>query len=107
VSGTLTVGFYAAGLPSVVKKGNEYVVVKNTGKVQINLKGWTITTKANKVLKLPTKVLAPGASVRVHPGTGKTTTTDIYLKRGASFNDKHDLLRLRDLAKVVVASRSY
>ena len=104
---TVKVGFYAAALGAVAKTRNEYVVVKNTGKVTVNLKGWTITTKARKVLTLPSKSLASGKSVRIHPGTGRTTASDIYLRRGKSFNDSHDLLTLKDLRKVVIATKKY
>jgi hypothetical protein len=100
-------GMYAGTLGTVVKTANEYVVVKNSGKVGLNLKSWTITTKAGKKLTLPSKALLPGKSVKVHPGTGRTTSTDLYLKRGASFGNTHDTLTMRDIRKVVVATKRY
>ena len=98
---------YAGALSTVVKTSNEYVLVKNTGKVPVNLKAWTITTRAGKKLTLPSKALSAGRWVRVHPGTGRTTSTDLYLRRGASFGNTHDTLTLRDTRRVVVASKRY
>ena len=103
----LTAGFYAVSMPSFKKSGDKYVTIKNTGKISINLKKWTILTKAKKVLTLPSKVLAPGKSVRIHPGSGRTRATDIYLKKSTRLFGAHELLKLRDLAKVVVATRKW
>ncbi len=105
-SAVISAGFYALSMPSHKASGDEFVTVKNTGKVAVNLARWTITTKARKVLVLPSRKLAAGASVRVHPGTGKTTAKDLYLRKGASFAT-HDSLKLRDLAKMIVASRTW
>ena len=101
------IAMYAGLLGTVQKTANEYVVVKNSGKVAVNLKGWSITTKAGKKLTLPSKALSPGKTVKVHPGTGRTTSTDLYLRRGASFGDAHDRLTLKDSRAVVVATKSY
>jgi hypothetical protein len=103
----MTAGFYAVSMPSHKASGNKYVTIKNTGKISVNLKGWTITTKAKKKLTLPSKSLAPGKSVRIHPGSGRTTSADIYLKKGSSLFARHESLTLRDLAKVTVATRKW
>ena len=87
---------YTASLGTMRRTTNEYVTVKNNGKVPFSLGSWTITTKAGKKLTLPAKVLNPAKSVRVHPGSGRTTSTDLYLRRGSSFGNTHDRLRLRD-----------
>ncbi len=101
------IAMYSGALGTVVKTRNEYVLVKNTSRFSVNLKAWTITTRAGKKLTLPSKALAAGRWVRVHPGTGRSTSTDLYLRRGASFGNTHDTLTLRDTRRVVVASKRY
>jgi hypothetical protein len=104
-AGPLTV--YKASLPSMRRTGDEYLTIKDPGRSEFNLRSWTLTTKAGKTLTLPTKVLVPGSSVRIHPGSGRTTRSDIYLRRGASFGNTHDRLRLRDGHGALVATKSY
>jgi hypothetical protein len=103
----LTAGFYAVSMPSHKASGDKYVTIKNIGKVAVNLKGWTITTKAKKVLTLPSFSLAVGKSVRIHPGPGRTTGADVYLKKATSMFARHESLTLRDLVKVTVATRKW
>jgi hypothetical protein len=45
--------------------------------------------------------------VRIHPGSGRTKATDIYLKKSSRLFARHESLKLRDLAKVVVATRKW
>lgn len=106
-SRTLGVRFYAAGLGKARTTGDEFVTVKNTGKAPFNLKGWTLRTRAGKVLLLRSRSLGVGDRVRVHPGRGRATATDMYLGRGASFGDRHDTLTLSDPAEVVIALKRY
>jgi len=103
----LTAGFYAVSMPSHKASGDKYVTIKNIGKVAVNLKGWTITTKAKKVLTLPSFSLAVGKSVRIHPGPGRTKGADVYLKKATSVFARHESLTLRDLVKVTVATRKW
>ena len=106
-SATLTSrAFYQAAMPASSTSGNEYVIVKNTGKVTVNLRGWTVKTKAGKVLTLPSFSLKPGKSVKVHTKKGSGNATNIYLNKPNSFA-AHDTLTLRDPAKVVVATRKF
>ena len=109
VVGSEPLAMYAGSLGSLAKAGNEYVVVKNSGTVDVNLKGWTITTKAGKVLTLPSKALAAGRSVQVHPGHRRaTTSTDIYLQAGCLLQrTRTTCCGSATLAKVVVASKRY
>ena len=103
----VTAGFYAVSMPSQRASGDKYVTIKNTGKIALNLKGWTITTKAKKKLTLPSFSLAVGKSVRIHPGSGRTRGADVYLRKGTSMFARHESLTLRDLAKVTVATRKW
>lgn len=100
---------YSLSMPASSTTGNEYVTVKNTGTVAVNLLNWVLTTKTSpaKAYTLPTKSLAPGASVKIHPGFGTTTTTDLYLKKSSSAFGAHDTISLKDLAKTVVATRVF
>ena len=95
----MTAGFYAVSMPSQKASGDKYVTIKNTGKISVNLKGWTITTKAKKVLTLPSYSLAVGKSVRIHPGPGRTRGADVYLRKRTSLFARHESLTLRDLAQ--------
>lgn len=104
-AGALTI--VKATLPSMRRTANEYVTVKNPGASEYNLKGWTITTKAGKKLTLPRTILLPGHSVRIHPGSGSTTAADVYLRRGASFGNAHDRLRLRTQYGALAATKTY
>ena len=45
--------------------------------------------------------------MRIHPGSGRTTRSDMYLRRGASFGDRHDLLRLRDAHGWLLGTKTY
>jgi hypothetical protein len=103
-SATLTAAFYQVSMPAGSTKGDEYVTVKNTGTVAVNLRGWTITTKGGKVLKLPSYALKAGKSVKVHTRKGSSNSTNLYLNKPNSFA-KHDTLTLKDAVKVAVAKR--
>ncbi len=104
---TVATKLYAVSVTAVVVKGDEYLTVKNTGKVAVNLKGWTVKTKDGVTLKLGGISLKPRKSVDVHPGKGKTTKTDVYLGGRAAFADKGGSLKLLDKAKVVVAAKKW
>jgi hypothetical protein len=93
-------------MPASSTSGDEFVTIKNTGTVAVNLKGWTVITKAHKVLTLPSYALKPGTSVKVHTGKGRPNATNLYLNKPNSFA-AHDKLVLKDLAKVSVAARSF
>lgn len=50
---------------------DEYAVLKNTGKVSVNLKGWRLYAgDAAQTFTLPSYSLSPGATVRVITGSG-------------------------------------
>jgi hypothetical protein len=65
---------------------SEYAVIKNTGSLAFDLYGWTLYgVGKNKGHKLPKYVLAPGATVLVHSGSGTTSYRHIYLGRTTPF----------------------
>jgi hypothetical protein len=94
-SATATIGWQAAALVAHRATGREWVQVRNTGKVAIGIRGWTVRTRAGFVLRLPTRTLVPGASVRV------------YVGRVARLGDRHDVLTLRNPRGVTAAVRRY
>ncbi|NED97214.1 lamin tail domain-containing protein [Phytoactinopolyspora alkaliphila] len=74
----------------------EYMVVKNTGSVTINLKDWVVDATPQR-RALPSYTLKPGASVRIHTGSGKQSSGRIYLGYKAPiWNNDGDTGRLYD-----------
>jgi hypothetical protein len=60
----------------------EYVVLKNTGAVTVDLYQWTLRDRASHVYTFAThKYVSPGATVTIHTGTGTNTTTHRYWGR--------------------------
>lgn len=59
--------------------GDEFMQVTNEGGVPVNLSGWALTTGAGFNYTFPAIILPVGNSLRVHPGAGMSTPTDLYL----------------------------
>ncbi|GAA2153318.1 lamin tail-like protein [Humibacillus xanthopallidus] len=75
----------------------EYVVVKNTTKVNRSLKGWTLRDKANHVYTFPTFTLKAGASVTIHTGKGSATQYHRYYNKSwYVWNNTGDTAYLRN-----------
>ena len=89
-----TVSVSQVAITGVHAKGNEYLTLKNRGPVSVKLKGWVLTTKGGHRVTLPTATLAPGATLHVHSGKGKTRGQDLYLGKKAMFGDRHDVVTL-------------
>ncbi|MGH3386090.1 MAG: lamin tail domain-containing protein [Nocardioidaceae bacterium] len=98
----MPINIYQARVVSVHPTGDEYVTVRNTGRVSLNLKSWRLTNRYGRTLTLPTKWLTAGAYVRIHTGSGRARPTDIYLGRSATWGDSHDTARLFDTRSVLV-----
>jgi parallel beta-helix repeat protein len=118
VSGSVAVTTYAAAVTSVhydaagtdsTNLRDEYVVVKNTGSVAVNLSGWTLkVTSSGIVVRLPAYSLGAGAAVVIRTGTGTTTTGNIYLNRTAElWRNTHDTANLVDPLGVLASRASY
>jgi hypothetical protein len=56
----------------------EWVRVTNHSARKRSLTGWTLRDPQSHVYRFPTFTLRPGASVRVHTGSGSNTRTDLY-----------------------------
>lgn len=78
-SGDRTVRVFEAGIRSVHPGPKEYVLVKNVGRVRVNLSGWRLSDASGTTLTLPKHAVRPGLSVRVYTGPGTTTTHRVYV----------------------------
>ncbi len=75
----------------------EYVVLKNVGSEPVNLKGWILRDEAGHEYVFPDFILEPGATVKVHTGSGVNTETDLYWgSNRAIWNNDHDTAYLYD-----------
>ena len=62
----------------------EYVLLKRTGKGDLNLAGWTLSNEHEAVFTFPDKpalVLYKGGAVQIHTGSGSDTPTEMYWNR--------------------------
>ncbi|MDQ1619744.1 MAG: hypothetical protein QOE19_2313, partial [Actinomycetota bacterium] len=102
-----TLAVYQAKVRSVAPAGREYVALKNTGKVTVNLAGWKLKDASGTSLVLPSYSLKPGATVRVYTGTGVKTAKRIFLAKKANVWNRHDTTRLYDRNGAKVSARKY
>jgi uncharacterized protein YjiK len=73
---------YRAEIARVHPRGDEFVVIANSGAVRMNIGGWRLINKRTKTKRsLPPMVVRPGDLVRIHSGSGKSDKNDLYLKR--------------------------
>lgn len=60
----------------------EYVVIRNTTKHRLRMKGWKLhdipRSGSVNTYRFPRFVLKPGKSVRIHTGKGSRTHSDLY-----------------------------
>jgi endonuclease YncB( thermonuclease family) len=67
---------------------NEYTLITNSGDEDVNISGWWIRDsglrgKKGHAFTFPKgSVIKAGASIKVHPGSGKNTKSDYYMKAG-------------------------
>ncbi|MFG1884167.1 lamin tail domain-containing protein [Micromonospora sp. NPDC049102] len=87
----------------------EYVRLTNRRSSTINLKSWTLRDKSRHVYTFSGDVrLAAGASVYIHTGKGKNTSTHRYWGSGAYiWNNTGDSAYLRDSAGKQIDSCSW
>lgn len=63
-------------------RNREYVVIHNSGSRRVTMTGWVLhdvprSGSTNRFV-FPSFRLRPGASVRIHTGSGSNTSTDLY-----------------------------
>lgn len=86
----------------------EWVTVVNTGRSAVNLSGWTLSDDAHHSYRFTHLRLAGHAAVRVHTGTGRDTTANVYQDRRAYvWNNDHDTATLRNSSGRIADSKSW
>ena len=73
---------YRAKITAVHHRGDEFVVIANTGAVPIDIDGWLLVNKRTGKKRILTDlVVRPHHVVRIHSGAGKSDKNDLYLSR--------------------------
>jgi hypothetical protein len=76
---------------------SEWVTVTNTGRYTVNIAGWTLTDASHHTYRFHTLRLGAHQSVKVHTGSGRNTSHDVYQNsRGYIWNNDADTATLRD-----------
>jgi|GEM_PF-846133 len=88
---------------------DEYITIKNIGNTPIDLTGWRIQDAAGHCYMFPNGfILQPGATVTLHSGSGKDSTTDLYWNsKYAIWNNDGDTIYIINPAGKVVLTKSY
>jgi len=74
---------------------SEYVVLKNNLRGPIGMKGWKIKDAAGNKYIFPKFKLKWGASVIIHTGRGRNTSSNLYMRRSVPiWGNTHDTLYL-------------
>jgi Lamin Tail Domain len=87
--------------------GNEFVKVKNIGRISVNLKGYQLRDRSGHVLTLPSYTLKPGSSVKVFTGTGKAAAGKLFLKKTTNVWSTRDTASLFNTKGLKVGSLRY
>jgi competence protein ComEC len=87
----------------------EYVCLVNQTDEPVDLLGWLLRDGAGQdVNTLPDFTLAPEARVRVHPGKGRNSATDLFGISGSPvWNNEGDSVTLLDADGEEIDSQSY
>jgi hypothetical protein len=63
-------------------RNQEYILIRNSGSQRVTMTGWVLhdVPRAGTTNRFvfPSFVLRPGATVRVHTGSGTNTSTDLF-----------------------------
>ncbi|MFF5014857.1 lamin tail domain-containing protein [Streptomyces sp. NPDC001165] len=74
----------------------EWVDVTNPSSRNVNLSGWTLSDRDGNTYTFRNYWLGSGATVRVHTGVGRDSSTDVYQDRHYSVWSKADTATLRN-----------
>ena len=87
-----------------VNLNDEYFTLENTGTEPVDLGGWTVSNERGSEFRFPDGyILAVGAVVFVHSGTGADTGNILYWNAAAPvWNDNSDIAVLRDASGLIV-----
>jgi hypothetical protein len=106
-AGGLQLSVYQADVVRVQPVGDEFVTVRNTGRVTLDVSAWklrNITT--GREYALPAHRVVPGAVLRMHSGSGRTDRNDLYLGRRQLWGP-HGVALLRDVRNLRVDRMRY
>ena len=105
-SGQMTVKRYNAQVTSVdPANADEFVIVKNIGKVGLNLKDWVLTDGERRS-RCRSGVSRTGDTVKIHSGRGTNTARNLYLK-GADRWAGSGTITLNDWRAFVIDDLAY
>ncbi|REK84659.1 lamin tail domain-containing protein [Streptomyces inhibens] len=86
----------------------EYVTVKNTGHLPVNLRGWTLSDRSGHTYRFGNVRLNGHSQVRVHTGIGRDNRFDLYQDRRAYVWDNDgDTATLRNDHRRIVDSKTW
>ncbi|GAB7108979.1 hypothetical protein JCM4814A_72930 [Streptomyces phaeofaciens JCM 4814] len=75
----------------------EWVELTNTTRQTVNLRGWTLSDEDGDSYTFRRFYLAPRATVRIHTGEGRDTSTDLYQDRSREvWDNRSDTATLRN-----------
>lgn len=95
-------------ITDVAVAGDEFIEITNEGIVPMDLTGWTLTAGLDFSYTIPAAVLPVDASLRIHPGMGTSTQTDLYLNLDRPMlNDTAATIRLLDPQGAVISTYAY
>jgi len=86
---------------------DEWIEIVNVAGTAVDLAGWSVAdeTTSNR-FELPAQSLAPGATLRIHTGSGADTATDAYLdQREPVWSNSGETVLVADPAGVIAAHR--
>lgn len=87
---------------------DEYVCLVNKSDSDVDLLGWELRDAEGGVNVLPDVTLAPGQHLKVHPGGGRNTGTDLYGEgHAAAWNNGGDIVTLMDDSGNVIDLQPY
>jgi hypothetical protein len=87
---------------------DEYLCLVNEGDHTVSLTGWVLRNAHSDVNALPAFSLAARQGVRVHPGTGSSSSTDLFGNNGSPrWNNDGGSVTLLDADRQVIDARPY
>lgn len=87
---------------------DEYLCLVNEGDREVSLTGWVLRNAHADVNTLPTFSLASREGVRVHPGSGSNSPTDLFGDNGSpQWNNEGGSVTLLDADGQIIDTRPY
>ncbi len=106
--------FDAPGNDNSASKTEEWVCLTNTGSTSVQMEAWQLMDNTGKGgndgyrYTFPSFILAPGATVRVHTGSGLNTQADLFWGKSVwVWNNDGDTAYLFDSLGNLVAQYAY